>query len=82
VHAFSVVWLQVLDDGRQEFSISRAQQNWFRAVAAVGSLRPISAWFKHISSWKSPLESGFVALLIVMIGSYPSQVGHDPNPHE
>ncbi|KAL6760167.1 plant phosphoribosyltransferase C-terminal-domain-containing protein [Haematococcus lacustris] len=64
---------RLLDDGRQDFSLSRTQQNWRRLTAVLGSAGPALQWWKEVQSWRNPLLSAAVAAGIVAAAAYPSR---------
>lgn len=65
---------RVQDDGRGEFSLSRARANWRRLIALRDAAAPAAAAFTHLCSWDSWLHSGGAYVGILLLGAHPSQV--------
>ncbi|KAI8463209.1 MAG: hypothetical protein J3K34DRAFT_527166 [Monoraphidium minutum] len=66
---------RVMDDGRGEFTLSRARHNWRRLIAArAWAAGTLGAGFAHVCAWENVVHSGGVSVTVVLLGMYPSQV--------
>ena len=69
------VLLRALDDGRGEFTLSRARHNWRRLGAARAWLAgSVGAAFARVCAWDNAWLSGGAAAAVVALGVWPSQV--------
>jgi hypothetical protein len=69
------VLARVPDDGRGEFTLSRARHNWRRLMAArAWAAGSVGAAYVHVCEWNNAWHSGGVAATVVLGGFFPSQV--------
>eukprot|EP00195_Chlamydomonas_chlamydogama_P002415 CAMPEP_0202923282 /NCGR_PEP_ID=MMETSP1392-20130828/78368_1 /ASSEMBLY_ACC=CAM_ASM_000868 /TAXON_ID=225041 /ORGANISM="Chlamydomonas chlamydogama, Strain SAG 11-48b" /LENGTH=438 /DNA_ID=CAMNT_0049616959 /DNA_START=27 /DNA_END=1343 /DNA_ORIENTATION=- len=65
---------RLLDDGRQEFTLSRTQQNWRRVMAVIAAVRPLQEWWRQVQSWRNPVLSTAVACGTMFWAVHPAQM--------
>ena len=66
---------KVLDDGRNDFTLSRTRHNWRRLLALKEGWAPVAAVMGHLCRWENIWHSLGVYAVILLLGVFPSQVG-------
>ncbi|CAK9238618.1 unnamed protein product [Sphagnum troendelagicum] len=61
----------MLDTEAERWSMRRSKANYYRIMAVLGGVLAVMNWFSGICSWKSPVTTVLVHILLLILVWYP-----------
>jgi len=61
----------MLDTEAERWSMRRSKANYYRIMGVLSGIMAVSIWFADICSWKSPVTTVLVHLLLLILVWYP-----------